>query len=348
MPRIDRNRASGSASRNASSGSATGHSQPRRHEYSTRSAAAIVILITAIAVAFGARTVNLDPHAHSTHPAPSGTTIAMIDPSVTETASIIAVAPTATETLPPTATLAPTLSPTATLVPTEPPTPTEVVHPTVPPSGNDTESVIFERGTSATKQIAFTFDAGEGPGYVSQILDLLAKYGVHASFGVTGAWAEQNPALVKRMVDEGHLVFNHTENHKSFTGYSPGTEPLTEQERSDEITQANAAIEAASGVTTQPFFRFPYNDYDEQALILLKQLGYDYTLGYTCDTQAWNGNTADEIIQLCGPDAPKAGPGGIILMHVVQEQDFLALEPLIQAYLAAGYQIVSMDVMIGS
>lgn len=307
----------------------------------------MVIAITAIAIAFGTRSVNLDPGAHPAPPTPVGTTIAMVDPTATATTTISFV-PTATATtaiaptLPPTATLAPTLEPT------NPPTPTEVIHPTVPPSGNDTESVIFERGNPNKKQIAFTFDAGEGPGYVSDILDLFAKYGIHGSFGVTGQWAEQNPDLVKRMVDEGHLVFNHTENHKSFTGYSSGLPALTDQERSDEITQANDAIVAASGVDTRPFFRFPYNDYDEQALVLLKQLGYDYTLGYTCDTQAWNGNTAAEIIQLCGPDSPKGGPGGIILMHVVQEQDFLALEPLIQAYLAAGYEIVSMDVMIGS
>ncbi|MGN6032865.1 MAG: polysaccharide deacetylase family protein [Thermomicrobiales bacterium] len=327
-------------------GASINNPRPRRSEYSTRSAAAIVIAITALAIAFGARAVSLDPSAHLAGPTPMGTTIAMVDPTATSTISFVPA------TNAPTATTAPTLSPTT--IPTEPPTleptstPTEEMHPTVPPSGNDSESVVFERGNPNKKLIAFTFDAGEGPGYVSEILDLFAKYGIHGSFGVTGQWAEQNPDLVKRMVDEGHLVFNHTENHKSFTGFSPGTAPLTDQERSDEITQANDAIEEASGVTTKPLFRFPYNDYDEQSLILLKQLGYDYTLGYTCDTQAWNGKTADEIIQHCGPDSPDGGPGGIILMHVVQEQDFLALEPLIGAYLAAGYEIVTMDVMIGS
>ncbi|MGC4105045.1 MAG: polysaccharide deacetylase family protein [Thermomicrobiales bacterium] len=311
--------------------------------YSTRSAAALVLAIAAIMAALGAHTISLDPAAPTV--TPQDTEIALL-PTPTET--IAPAIPTSEPTKPPTpeptATRTPTPPPTPTLVPT----PTEVTLPTVPPSGNDTESVIYGRGNPNLKQIAFTFDAGEGPGYVTQILDLFKKYGIHGSFGVTGNWAEQNPDLVKRMVDEGHLVFNHTLNHKSFTGYSTGAPALTDQERTDEIVQANDAIVAAGGDDTRPFFRFPYNDYDEQALILLKQLGYDYTLGYTCDTLAWNGNTADQIIQLCGPDAPKGGPGGIILMHVVQEQDFLALEPLIQAYLDAGYQIVTMNVMIGS
>ncbi|MGC4191239.1 MAG: polysaccharide deacetylase family protein [Thermomicrobiales bacterium] len=317
----------------------------RIHAYSTRSAAALVIAAAAIVTAFGSRNVSIDPAASA--PTPPGTEIAFLPtstPTTEPTGTIALLSPT------PTMTAALTVPPTATLAPTEIPTltPTEFVHPTVPPSGNDTESMIYERGNPNKKQIAFTFDAGEGPGYVTQILDLFEKYGIHGSFGVTGNWAEQNPDLVKRMVDDGNIVFNHTLNHKSFTGYSTGAPALTDQERTDEIVQANDAIVAASGQDTRPFFRFPYNDYDEQALVLLKQLGYDYTLGYTCDTLGWNGNTADQIIQLCGPDAPKGGPGGIILMHVVQEQDFLALEPLIQAYLDDGYEIVTMDVMIGS
>lgn len=297
-----------------------------------------MLAIAAILVALGSRNVSVDP---ASGPTPPGSEIALL-PTATATEPIVlptpTIVPTNAPTLPP--------EPTATDAPTQ--TPTEAIPPTLPPSGNDTESLIFERGTSAQKQIAFTFDAGEGPGYVTEILDLLKKYGIHGSFGVTGNWAMQNPELVKRMVDEGNLVFNHTLNHKSFTGFSTGAPALTDQERTDEIVQANDAIVAASGVDTKPLFRFPYNDYDEQALILLKQLGYDYTLGYTCDTQAWNGNTVDEILQLCGPDSEKGGPGGIILMHIVQEQDFLALEPLIQEYQNQGYEIVTMDVMIGS
>lgn len=316
--------------------------------YSTRSAAALVIAVTALVLALGTRSVSLLPPGSA--PTPAGSEIALLPtPTPTLTVGVLPTLPTAEPTqVLPSPTVAPTAPPTST--PTEAPTltPTETVRPTVPPSGDDTESLIYERGNPAKKQIAFTFDAGEGPGYVTEILDLFAKYGIHGTFGVTGLWAQQNPELVKRMVDEGNLVINHTENHKSFTGYSTGAPALTDAERTEEIVDANNDIVAASGQDTRPFFRFPYNDYDEQALILLKQLGYDYTLGYTCDTLAWNGNTADQIIQLCGPDAPKGGPGGIILMHVVQEQDFLALEPLIQAYLNAGYQIVTMDVMIGS
>lgn len=318
---------------------------PAAPAYSTRSAAVLVLVLAALVSVLGARAVSPTP---LDAPSPRASEIALL-PTPTSTSEVIAAAAIPTQA-PPSPTAIPTIFPTQPPTPTEVPiaTPTEAVPPTVPPSGNDTESVIYERGNPDRKQIAFTFDAGEGPGYVSQILDLFARYGIHGSFGVTGHWAEQNPDLVKRMADEGHLIINHTEDHKSFTGFSTGAPTLTDAERTAEIENANDAIVAASGQDTRPFFRFPYNDYDEQALILLKQLGYDYTLGYTCDSLAWNGNTADQIVELCGPDSPKGGPGGVILMHVVQEQDFLALEPLIQAYLDAGYQIVPMNVMIGS
>ena len=324
------------------SGSDPALHRQRPHEHSTRSAAALVLVIAVVLAAVGSRTVSLgSPVAPATPTEADVAEIPSSDPTFiaivpTTSPTVPVVPPTATPTQPPT--LEPTLAPS--------PTPTEAERPTVPPSGNATESVVVERGDPQKLQVAFTFDAGEGEGYVPQILDLFKQYGIHGTFGVTGAWAEQHPDLVKRMVDEGHLVINHTESHQSFTGFSTGAPALTDEERTAQIVQANDAIVAASGQDTRPFFRFPYNDYDEQSLILLKQLGYDYTMGYTCDTLAWDGNVAADIEERCGPDAEGGGPGAILLMHVVQEQDFIALEPLIQAYLAAGYQIVTIDAMI--
>lgn len=69
-------------------------------------------------------------------------------------------------------------------------------------------------------EVALTFDAGADRGYAEAILDTLDEYGIKASFGITGHWAEENPDLVARMVEDGHMVFNHTWTHRSFTGFS--------------------------------------------------------------------------------------------------------------------------------
>jgi peptidoglycan/xylan/chitin deacetylase (PgdA/CDA1 family) len=105
-------------------------------------------------------------------------------------------------------------------------------------------------------------------------------------------------------------------------------------------------VEAATGYTLAPYYRPPYGDYDMDALRLLKAEGYEYTLWWTCDSLGWSDTTPDEIVERCAPDAPGGGPGAIILMHVTQEGDYLALEGLVAAYNAAGYEFVTMEEMI--
>jgi peptidoglycan/xylan/chitin deacetylase (PgdA/CDA1 family) len=167
------------------------------------------------------------------------------------------------------------------------------------------------------------------------------------TFGVTGQWAEQNPELTQRIVDEGHQIINHTYDHASFTGDSPGTVQLTDTERRDEIETTEQIIEdITGGYQTRPFFRFPYGDYDAGALDLLGELGFSYTMWWSCDTQGWNGFTPDEIIELCGTDADNGGPGAILLMHVANDNDWEATEPLVENYLEAGYDFVTLEEMV--
>ena len=109
--------------------------------------------------------------------------------------------------------LAPGVTPAPTTpAPTSPPG-------TQPPSGGEPAQVI-SKGNTSRNTVAFTFDAGADAGYTTQILDTLQANGVHATFGMTGKFAEQNPALVQRMVNEGHTLINHTYDHASWTGNS--------------------------------------------------------------------------------------------------------------------------------
>ena len=89
----------------------------------------------------------------------------------------------------------------------------------------------MEYGTSGRQEIALTFDAGADRGYAEEILDLLQAEGITASFGMMGRWAEANPDLLQRMVDEGHMLFNHSWSHPSFTGATTEMAPLPTEER---------------------------------------------------------------------------------------------------------------------
>ncbi|MBI2933970.1 MAG: polysaccharide deacetylase family protein [Chloroflexi bacterium] len=71
------------------------------------------------------------------------------------------------------------------------------------------------------RRIALTFDDGPVDPYTGQILDILARYGAKATFFVIGANVERYPALVRRMIDEGHSVGNHTQNHHRWLAFNP-------------------------------------------------------------------------------------------------------------------------------
>ncbi len=242
----------------------------------------------------------------------------------------------------PTAPPSPTPAPSPTIAPTSTPAPTE--RPVAPPTGVEEESLIVVQAETGRREMALTFDAGDGRGYTLDILDVLDRYGVKASFGVTGEWAEANPDLLLEMIDRGHHVMNHTYSHRSFTGVPPGTERLTPEERRAEVMETEETIREISGYDVSPYFRFPYGDYDRSDLAMLKELGYDYTMWWGCDSLAWMGSTPEEIVQRCGVE--EAAPGAIVLLHVDPEADFLALPGLIETLQGSGYDLVTLEELI--
>lgn len=259
--------------------------------------------------------------------------------------------PTATP-LPPTATpLPPTpapppatpIPPTATAVP-----PTSIpasVSPTAPPvayaAANSDLAQVYTYGDSGRREIALTFDAGADRGYAEEILDLLQAEGIQASFGIMGQWAQENPDLLQRMIDEGHMLFNHSWTHASFTGVTTQTTPLTTEERWQELQLTEQAVLELSGYQLQPWFRPPYGDYDEQSLRDLAAIGYTKVLLWSCDTRDSLGATAEEILNNC---IYTAQPGRIVLMHVGGQSEAYAALPTMIAYLRdQGFTFVRAD-----
>lgn len=108
-----------------------------------------------------------------------------------------------------------------------------VVRPTTtprPPTDGAPATVVRRIATSQPV-VVLTFDAGSDAGFTAQILDTLRANNIRADFGITGRWAEQNPALLQRIVREGHGLINHSYDHSSFTGSSTGGAPLSRAER---------------------------------------------------------------------------------------------------------------------
>jgi peptidoglycan/xylan/chitin deacetylase (PgdA/CDA1 family) len=205
---------------------------------------------------------------------------------------------------------------------------------------------LISQGSGRARDVALTFDAGADRGYAANILQILERNHVKATFGMTGAWARANLDLLRRIHRDGDQIMNHTYDHRSFTGVSTRTAPLTQQQRTWEITQADKVIRSAVGSSTKPYFRPPFGDYDPATLALARALGYRFVVMWTLDSLGWEHLPAAQILRRC---LSGLTPGTILLMHVgSQSQDALALQPLITAMKRRGYRFVEVAQLAGA
>jgi peptidoglycan/xylan/chitin deacetylase (PgdA/CDA1 family) len=203
--------------------------------------------------------------------------------------------------------------------------------------------IIFS-GTGHSHVVALTFDAGADRGYASFILRTLEKDHLKATFGMTGRWAEQNPDLVRRMARDHDTFINHTFDHQSFTGLSTGRGPLSTASRSWQIEQTDRVVRRLTGLTTKPYFRPPFGDYDTSTLVLLRRLGYRYMVMWTVDSLGWQHLTARQIVSRC---LSLIRPGTILLMHVgIQSHDAQALQPIVSALRHRDYRFETIPQLV--
>jgi peptidoglycan/xylan/chitin deacetylase (PgdA/CDA1 family) len=205
-------------------------------------------------------------------------------------------------------------------------------------------ATVVTKGNTSSKVVALTFDAGSDRGYTSQILDTLRDNDVRASWGMTGRWAEDNPDLVQRMADEGHDFINHSYDHSSFTGLSTGADPLTRDQRWEQLDRTEEIILDLTGLSTKPYFRPPYGDYDASVNADVGARGYAYNVMWTVDSRGWMGLSAGEIVVRC---LELHEPGAIYIFHVGSaSQDGPALQAIIDGLRDLGYDFVTIPEML--
>jgi peptidoglycan/xylan/chitin deacetylase (PgdA/CDA1 family) len=195
--------------------------------------------------------------------------------------------------------------------------------------------------SGTTGGVALTFDAGADRGYTQDILDLLQTEHVVASFGITGQWAKANSDLVRRMAADGHMVFNHTLDHRSFTGVSDARGGLSATRRRAELEDADAIIAPLLGHSTQPWYRLPYGDDDAQVAADVRPAGFTRKVGWTVDSLGWRGSQATAIVARC---LSLAAPGAVYVFHVGRaSQDAIALPQVIQGLRDRGFSFHRID-----
>ena len=255
-------------------------------------------------------------------------------------ASTVVAAPVVLATATPS--VAPEPAPSATPTPTA--TPRALAPAATPAVTTAGAAKAVFRGPTGRRFIALTFDAGADVGYTTLILDTLRAKGARASFGMTGAWAEAHPDLVRRIAAEGHDFINHTYNHDSFTGVSTGRRAMSFEERARQLERTEEIVASLTGKSTRPYFRPPYGDYDASVNSDIARLGFTQNVLWTIDSTGWRGVPAGTIVERC---LSNAAPGAIIIFHVgSQSLDGPALAPVIDGLRQQGYALGSVRELI--
>lgn len=185
------------------------------------------------------------------------------------------------------------------------------------------------------KVIYLTFDEGYENGYTASILDSLKEKNVSAVFFVTYPYAKQNPQLIKRMIDEGHIVGNHSVNHPSF--------PTVNLEKAkNEIMVLHDYIKDQFNYE-MTLFRFPMGEYSEQMLALVQSLGYKsvfWSFAYV-DWDVKNQIGADKAFDIVTTSTHN---GAIYLLHAVSKDNAEILGRVIDDIRNQGYTISKYDI----
>ena len=193
---------------------------------------------------------------------------------------------------------------------------------------------VYAIGNANEKSLYLTFDAGYDNGNTALILDTLKKAGAPAAFFVTGHFVKSNPALVKRMVSEGHLVCNHTATHKDLT-------TLSRSEFEKELNDLSAAYEALIGFPMPKFVRPPEGTYSEECLKTADSLGYKVVF-WSFAYKDWLNDDQPSPESAKQTMLSRTHPGAILLLHSNSATNAKVLGDVIAAWQAEGYTLKSL------
>lgn len=188
---------------------------------------------------------------------------------------------------------------------------------------------------SQEKVMYLTFDNGyEYNNLTADILDTLKEKNVKAAFFVTLSYAKQSPQLVKRMIDEGHIVGNHSSTHPSFP-------TLTRTQMAEEIATLDNYLRKNFSYTS-PYFRFPAGEYSECSLELVTSIGFRsvfWSVAYS-DWDTSNQKGADNAFSTV---TSRFHPGAVILLHAVSQDNAQALGRIIDQAHNEGYKFKTLN-----
>ncbi len=184
------------------------------------------------------------------------------------------------------------------------------------------------------KKIAISFDCAWGTEHTDEILDVLERENVRATFFMVEFWAEKYPEYVKKIDEKGHEIGTHSSTHSYMS-------KLSEAQIRDELTTSSEAIESVTGKKVA-LFRPPYGDYDDLLIQTSRDMGL-YPIQWDVDSLDWKDLSASDIaLRVTG----RAKSGSIILCHNNGAHTAEALPIILDTLKNSGYTFVPIGELI--
>lgn len=184
------------------------------------------------------------------------------------------------------------------------------------------------------KKISISFDCAWGTEYTDELLDVLERENVRATFFMVEFWTEKYPEYVKKIDEKGHEIGTHSATHSYMS-------KLSEEEIRQELTSSSQAIEEVTGKKTQ-LFRPPYGDYDDLLIDTAKSMGL-YSIQWDVDSLDWKDLSANDIAMRV---INRVQNGSIILCHNNGLHTAEALPVILDTLKNKGYEFVPVGELI--
>lgn len=190
-------------------------------------------------------------------------------------------------------------------------------------------------GDTNKKELFLTFDNGYENGYTARILDVLKEKNVPALFFVTGHYVKDQPELLKRMVDEGHLIGNHSWSHPDMT-------TLSESQIASELALVKDKVEQLTGQRGMDYLRPPRGIFNDNVLAVSKRNGYT-SVFWSIAYKDWDVNAQRGGSYAFEQVTKQLHPGAILLLHSVSKDNAEALGSIIDEARRQGYVFKGLD-----
>ena len=191
-------------------------------------------------------------------------------------------------------------------------------------------------GDASEKKIYLTFDAGYENGSTEKILDALKKHEVKAAFFLCGSYLERNPDLVRRMVEEGHIVGNHTVDH-------PDMSKITDEAAfAKQLTGLEERYREITGQEMPKYYRPPQGTYSEENLKMAQKMGYK-TVFWSLAYVDWNNDKQPTAEYAYSKLLPRIHNGAVVLLHSTSQTNGEILDELLTKWEAMGYTFATLD-----